>query len=168
MGIGYLGGDYPNVWPLPPLEMVHMTFENTVHYAFDSELGDAEWNATLPLGGTTLYLGPSSRPFTLSLFHQLRCINIIRKELQEYYANNSPTAEIGRPALVEHCMNYLRQMVLCSSDLHLESVRAPKGNHLTVPDVTHKCRDWNPIYEAAENNYWEYKKRSRNTDANED
>jgi hypothetical protein len=152
----YVGGDYPQAWPLPPLQKVYLSLENSAHYEFDTPLGIAEWNATLPLGGVTVRLGPDRRPFTLGLFHRLRCLNIIREVLSDFYADASPTAKITRPDLVQHCMNHLRQMTLCSADLRLESLRKPGGNRVTVPEVTHTCKDWGAVYEAAEQNHQEY------------
>jgi len=148
---------YPGlqVWRLP-LEPVHLSYENTVHYPFDTEFGDEEWNTTLPTGGALLHLGSSFRPFTLGMFHEIRCLNIIRKTLANYYADSTDNAAIEHSELAQHCMNYLRQMVLCRSSLNLEPVRAAKGNHVTVWDITHTCRDWEAVYEAAEKNYQEY------------
>ncbi|KAF8960220.1 hypothetical protein BDZ97DRAFT_1834579 [Flammula alnicola] len=156
----YMGSDYPRSWPLPPLDHVYLSLENSLHYAFNTPLGDAEWNATLPSSGAVIHLGPSQRPFTLGLFHQLRCLNIIRETLVQFYADDSSDAQINRPELVRHCMNYIRQTLLCNSDLRLESVRAPKGHQLSVPEVTHKCRDWTAVYEAAERSFKEYSEHS--------
>ncbi|KAG5729607.1 hypothetical protein E4T56_gene18781 [Termitomyces sp. T112] len=152
----YVGLDYPQTWILPPLESVHLSLENTAHYAFGTDLGAAEWNTTLPTGGAVVYLGPAGRPFTVGMFHRLRCITILQEVLAKFYADASISAQIDRPELAQHCMNYLRQMTLCSADLRLESLRASHGNQLTVPYVTHTCTDWRAVYEAAERNYRHY------------
>lgn len=80
------------------------------------------------------------------MFHQLRCLNVLHLELIrpsrfESHAPNEP--------LVKHCLNYLRQMILCRSDLYLENVRDPIGPHAV--DVTHvgTCKDWRKVYDAA-------------------
>ena len=155
----YRGRDYPQEWPLRPLELVHLTHEDSVHYSIDTVAGEAEWNATLPRGGAILHLGPDLQPFTLGLFHQLRCLNIVRDVIVDFYADDSPAAKMKKPELARHCMNYLRQTVLCRADMRLESVRAPKGHQMTVSDITHTCRDWTPIYEAAEGNFEDYEAR---------
>ncbi|KAF5360892.1 hypothetical protein D9756_004516 [Leucocoprinus leucothites] len=152
----YVGEDYPTHWPFEPLDNVHLSQENTVHYAFNTELGEAEWNATLPSGGSLLHLGPTYRPFTLGMFHEIRCLNIIRKTLADYYADESEDAQIRSPQLAHHCMNFIRQMVLCRANLRLEPVRAAKGNHVTAWEVTHTCQDWTAVYSAAERNYQDY------------
>ncbi|KXN87295.1 hypothetical protein AN958_00156 [Leucoagaricus sp. SymC.cos] len=86
----------------------------------------------------------------------MRCLNIIRKTLAQYYADASDNAQIQNPRLAQHCMNFLRQMILCRSNSRLESVRASKGNHVTSWEVTHTCQDWTAVYEAAEDNYRDY------------
>ncbi|TFK55501.1 hypothetical protein OE88DRAFT_627480 [Heliocybe sulcata] len=147
-----------NTWVIAPLDPVFMAHEDSVHYDVDTPAGIAEWNATLPSGGAVVHLGQSFRPFTLSLFHQLRCLNIVR----DWLTSGRPggALEEERPKadlpLARHCMNYLRQMVLCRADLTLEPVRSPTGAARTVSEVLHKCHDWAPIYEEAERNYAEY------------
>ncbi|KAI0667429.1 hypothetical protein C8Q78DRAFT_982211, partial [Trametes maxima] len=121
-----------------------------------TDLGIAEWEAILPSGGALLYLGPQFRPFTLSIFHQLRCLDIIRETIVDLYTSWEPHPPVKRPQLVQHCMGYLRQTALCRADTRLESVRAASGPGLTAPDVTHTCRDWKAVYEAAERNYRAY------------
>jgi hypothetical protein len=50
------------------------------------------------------------------MFHQLDCLGIIAKQ----YAEHTPLTDLTR-----HCVNYLRQCILCLADNRLESVRAP-------------------------------------------
>lgn len=146
----------PRIWEIGALETIHMAYEDTVHYSIETPVGELEWNATLPTGGAVIHLGPQRRPYTVSLFHQLRCLNIIRTSILGIHGNSSPqNARPGRD-LVGHCMNYLRQMVLCRMDTRLESLRTMFGRGITVWDITHTCRDWTMVYEAAERNYREY------------
>ncbi|EDR06667.1 uncharacterized protein LACBIDRAFT_299713 [Laccaria bicolor S238N-H82] len=149
----YEGSDYPQRWDILPLENVQITIENSVHFALDSPLGGLEWNSTLPSGGGFLYLGENLEQFSISTFHQLRCLDIVRQGLVKF--RNEGRRRTPN-ALVHHCMNYLRQMILCRSDLRLEH-----GRHLlrgiAVSDVTHStCKDWGPVFKAAEDNYRNY------------
>lgn len=145
------------MWDILPLDTVKLSMENSVHYDIDTPLGITEWNSTLPSSGGMLYLGPDRRPFSISMFHQLRCLDILRAEIV-LQAKRKESGETNRPAsmLAVHCMNYMRQMVMCRSNLRLESVRKSAGAHVTVPYVTHKCKDWSRVYEAAETNWEEY------------
>ena len=90
------------------------------------------------------------------MFRQLRCLDIIRDVIVDFYLDTSPGAKPKKPKLVQHCMNYLRQTVMCRGHLHLETVRAPSGPQVTVSAVTHSCKDWTVVYEAAEKNYREF------------
>lgn len=141
-------------WLTKPLPVAHMPMENTVHYDLGTDLGILEWNnATLPGpnhdGIVWLTVeGGERKPFTFSLFHQLRCLNIVRESLMA--RRHPPYTEPSR--LATHCMNYLRQMVLCRADLTLESARHPLGPNTVVSDVTHVCRDWSVIWDEVEGN----------------
>ena len=135
-----------------------MSVENTVHYAFDTPQGRAEWsNATLPSGGALVYLGPSYRPFTLGVFHNIRCLGIIREFLDDLYGENHFGEDTRRREIANHCMNNLRQMVLCNADMRLETVRAAVGRAIAVSEVTHTCLDWEAVYLAAEENHRSFK-----------
>ncbi|KAI0315986.1 hypothetical protein OF83DRAFT_1025891, partial [Amylostereum chailletii] len=151
----YLGRDYPQEWPLDLGPPVHMSFSDSAHYALDTDLGRAEWNASLPRGGATVRLGGARRPFTVGMFHQVRCLDILRETYAAYYADDSPGATVPPPAraMARHCMNYVRQMVLCRADLRLENARTDMGNRKAESEVTHTCRDWSAVYAAAEENY---------------
>ena len=142
------------LWLTKPLPVAHLPMENTVHYDLGTDLGILEWNnATLPgpnhdgvVWLTTK--GGERKPFTFSLFHQLKCLNIVRESLMA--RRHPPYSEPSRLAI--HCMNYIRQMVLCRADLTLESGRHPRGPNTVVSDVTHVCRDWSVIWDEVEAN----------------
>jgi hypothetical protein len=123
-----------------------------------SSLGIADWATLFPSSNGTLFLGPSFRPYTPALFHHLHCLDVMRGALAEEYVR----AEKGLPpkdrqeAETEHCANYVRQSVLCASDLTVENVKATSGLSVTDTDGTHVCRDWSAVYDAAEENWKEY------------
>ncbi|PCH37193.1 hypothetical protein WOLCODRAFT_157896 [Wolfiporia cocos MD-104 SS10] len=125
--------------------------ENSVHYASNTPQGIAEWNSTLPTGGGILHLGDDLMPFSISMFHHLRCLDIIRESLASRMTGDVDTP----PSMLDrHCMNYLRQMILCHADLRLEPVRSvTKASGNTISDLTHTCQDWTALYTAAEENH---------------
>jgi len=141
-------------WLTKPLPIAHLPMENTVHYDLATDLGILEWNnGTLPGpnhdGVVWLTMkGGERKPFTFALFHQLRCLNVIRESLMA--RRHPPYTDPSRLAI--HCMNYIRQMVLCRGDLSMESARHPLGPNTVVSDVTHVCRDWSVIWDEAERN----------------
>ena len=75
------------------------------------------------------------------MFHQLHCVEKMRKAL------DTPDDPIATITHLQHCMNYIRQMILCGSDTTLEPVGSEGVG------VTHTCRDWNVVYETIEDNY---------------
>jgi hypothetical protein len=152
---GYTGHDYPRSWPIGPLSRSYMPLEDSVHYNLQSEIGRTEWATLLPNNNSgTIYLGSSRRPFSISLFHHLRCLDILRVELDVEldHLGEDPPDRDEQDRLIGHCMGYIRQMILCHSDTRLESVRAISGASISYSDVTHTCRDWTAVFRAADEN----------------
>jgi hypothetical protein len=134
--------------------LVALRIIESSHYALNSGQADEEWAALMPTGGHTIQVTSPSHPNiespetrTVSLFHQLKCLDIIR---QQY--NAPPSQPIS--GLTRHCMNYIRQTILCWPNLRLESARQRASSVRNYDTV---CRDWNVVYEEAERNYREYK-----------
>ena len=127
-----------------------MTFDNPRHFLLDTEDGKAEWASLVPGGDGVIHLGPYKRPFTLSMFHQLRCLDIIRDEFTT--PGGGPT-ELGR-----HCLNYIRQMITCRGDFHLESFQYASHKDPIDQSGVHVCRDWEAVYRAVEENQKEHRK----------
>jgi hypothetical protein len=126
---------------------VYLNVENSVHYQLNSSTADAEWDAMIPPNGGIVHVGPDGQPFMPSIFHQLRCLNIIRKT---YIAEE--TASEDFKSLSRHCMNYLRQMIMCRANLRLEPVVDPFGAHAVNPWGKLTCKDWRKAYSAHEEN----------------
>ncbi|KAI0316436.1 hypothetical protein OF83DRAFT_247007 [Amylostereum chailletii] len=120
------------------LPAVRMLIENSVHYHID-RTSDKEWDALLP-GGGILHDGDGG-PFSIAMFHQLRCLNIIRHDFIRIRDGVNGTEQYS--SLSRHCLNYLRQIALCHSDMHLEAVAESSD----VPDAqVYVCRDAGAIY----------------------
>ena len=141
---GYIGADFPDAWPIEVARVI-MPSEETVHFDLTSPKGAIEWSALVP-GSGLLYLGQHRAPFTLSMFHQLQCLDIVRQAVHEPTLNARQGAD---GALIGHCMNYLRQMALCRGDLALEYAESPEQ----VDEYgLYYCRDWSVVYEMAKEN----------------
>ncbi|KAK0222293.1 hypothetical protein IW262DRAFT_1553458 [Armillaria fumosa] len=152
----YLGHDYPQDWNVPGLSdsKVHVYIGNSEHYALDTDLGISEWDKLLPPGGGILHLGPNQRPFSISMFYQLHCLNIIRAGLMD-------SQGVADAQLLHHCMNYLRQIILCRADGQLQSVRRSTGGGVTTWNQPSVGRDWRTVYDAADANFRDYKQDIR-------
>lgn len=118
--------------------------DNTVRYQLYGEEAEEEYAMLVPPSGSTIRL-PSTRGsggedvYTVALFHQLECLGIIRRE----YANHASTK------LGEHCLNYLRESILCLADTRLESVRSALPPNIVSLAGDYQCKDWTAVYEAA-------------------
>ncbi|KAI0056936.1 hypothetical protein BV25DRAFT_1831709 [Artomyces pyxidatus] len=143
----YLGTDYPCTWDIGTLAPVLASSEpDTSRYQMHGADAEAEWEAMTP-GHGFVYLGDQHRQFSLSMFHQLRCLDIIRGELVRSEDDEEAPAATE---LTEHCLNYLRQMVLCRSDCALVPVLGKPDPEL-YPD-TLLCTDWRQVYAAVARN----------------
>ncbi|KAJ7151677.1 hypothetical protein C8R46DRAFT_490513 [Mycena filopes] len=143
------------VWDVGPMINIYLNVENTVHYQLNSSRADAEWGALVPEDGGIVHVGPDRRPFMLSVFHQLRCLNIIR---QAYVvdAHNSLPEHAKLAGQSRHCLNYLRQMIMCRANLRLEPVVDPFGVHPVNPWGKLTCSDWRAVYRAFDANRADY------------
>ncbi|GJE92373.1 hypothetical protein PsYK624_085270 [Phanerochaete sordida] len=120
---------------------VLLLFDNWTRYKLNSSL---EWAALYP-GNGVVRLGPSQDPYTVSMMHQLRCLDQIRQDLtQPKYSR-----EIGR---TRHCMNYLRETLMCRGDTMLDAYQYTHKIKPVRVDVIRRCHDWREVYQnVAEN-----------------
>ncbi|KAH7909382.1 hypothetical protein BJ138DRAFT_1115028 [Hygrophoropsis aurantiaca] len=148
-------------------EPVSMRIDQSAHYKPDnSDSSASEEFARLippaPGGHTVRIPRPGSEPhkkegetqtYTVTLFHQLKCLGIIR---DNYASSVQLPAGVQEPltGLTRHCMNYLRQSVLCHPDMGLESVVNARGTAERGYDAV--CRDWTRLYEEVERNHGLY------------
>ncbi|OCH90271.1 hypothetical protein OBBRIDRAFT_731097 [Obba rivulosa] len=136
------GDDYPAYYP-HELGTVQLTPENTIHYQIYYSSAEREWESIFPAGGGFVRLGPDQRPFGFTLFHQLHCLSRIREAVNA----RKPTQH------VHHCLNYLRQTILCDANPTLEPI-IPILNELDVnSEVPRVCMDWTEVYRLAEENH---------------
>ncbi|THH29827.1 hypothetical protein EUX98_g4378 [Antrodiella citrinella] len=174
------GTDFPLYLPLffgPP---VSLTIQNTVHYALDDANSDEEWESLYP-GGMHhgfVHLGPRRRFFGLSMFHQLHCVDTLRKAIRgrggmrHHNAHNHDNTTTNSNHLEEdwaehstHCLNYLRQTILCSADMTLEPEIPVEGTRDVGEGtgVEHVCRDWTRVYDFVDRNIAEWDAATQST-----
>ncbi|PBK82903.1 hypothetical protein ARMGADRAFT_1170852 [Armillaria gallica] len=138
-------------WQIPALDPILMAFEDSVHYSIHGAVAKAEWDSLVP-GDGLIYLGEqaSERPFMISMFHELRCLGIIREGLLARWKDiDNPLPPEETPAVIRHCLNYLRQMIICRCDIVVESLmEMPSTGY---PDL-YLCKDWSAVYDEAVKN----------------
>ena len=132
----------PFAWPIGEMGNVLMLVENSAHYQLDTEEGIQEWAQLVPTNGI-IRLPGDSRKYTISMFHQLRCLDVLRTAVVEANTNGTKPDRLTR-----HCLNYIRQMILCRSDLFLENVRDPHGPHAVDLTSVRTCKDRRMVYES--------------------
>lgn len=126
-----------------------MPFEDSAWFNFEEgPVGAALWATQVPDNGT-IYLGELKNPFSIAMFHEIRCVSHLREETllgrQMRLENKSYTPS----RLTSHCLNYLRQMALCRADIDLEPVSILPP---TVHEYEYRCNNWTAVYEVVEQN----------------
>ncbi|KAF5327876.1 hypothetical protein D9619_003923 [Psilocybe cf. subviscida] len=87
----------------------------------------------------------------LDVFHQLHCLNFIRKALRpDYY----PDMRMGVPEIdvhVDHCVDSIRQSLMCSADISTVGWQWSDDlqNNTFQGGVAHKCRNFDMIQDWA-------------------
>ncbi|PBL00267.1 hypothetical protein ARMGADRAFT_1072638 [Armillaria gallica] len=138
--------NFPEHWPLY-LPNVLMMMEESSHYGISGLDSPEEWATTATYGFGYLRLGQEQRRFALSMWHQLHCLRLMRTALDGDY-------DQGVREHMQHCLTYLRQMILCNPDLTLEPADVFTRNYeIKRMGSTHVCRDWSKVYNAMGRNY---------------
>ncbi|KAE9388889.1 hypothetical protein BT96DRAFT_1025266 [Gymnopus androsaceus JB14] len=137
------GYDFPADLPLNLGDPVEIVVEESSHYSIMGPDAKTEWENHLPYSyGVVLLIGPHNRALyvTVAVIHQVHCIQRWRSEL----------ANEGSPDWhhTQHCLNYLREWILCQSDQTLEPGDFALRNFSTAREgATHICRDWRTVYD---------------------
>ncbi|KAI1109852.1 hypothetical protein F5Y14DRAFT_444397 [Nemania sp. NC0429] len=80
-------------------------------------------------------------------FHQLHCLDVLRRALRpDYYT--PPNVEPVHTMHVEHCIDYIRQGIMCAADLTMiPAVWSTKRDRLLQDtEVVHTCRNFDKIH----------------------
>lgn len=104
-------------------------------------MSDDEWFSLAPEEAGYTRLGKDGRLFMVTMFHELHCLRVLNlafgKEL------------VAKPGHIQHCLNYIRQSILCSPDLSLEPGDFEQRDFDTErTGALHMCRDWEVVYET--------------------
>ena len=111
------------------------------------------WALLFPHGGAVFLDDPDSpgeraptpRRYTVAMMHQLQCMDVLRVQFL------LPRAQRDR-ARTHHCMNLLRQAILCRGDLQLDGLQYESHIRTLAPYQERRCQDWRAVYaKVAEN-----------------
>ncbi len=76
----------------------------------------------------------------MSVFHQLHCLSYLAARYQQGYAGTRLTAEVAHHSA--HCLDYLRQSVMCAGDTNLEGEGEGAGPGW---GSRHECVDYDAV-----------------------
>ncbi|KAI1128591.1 hypothetical protein F5Y10DRAFT_240115 [Nemania abortiva] len=104
-------------------------------------------NKTLPIPGSE-----GGYVIQLSVFHQLHCLNQIRKGIYGAVDMANEDDLLGIEHL-DHCLDMLRQSVMCNSDITPTTFArtSPRARMKVVAEVVHTCRNFANIQQWAWN-----------------
>lgn len=158
--IALVRDDYPELLPVPGIdsEEILMTVEESVHYQIEGEDGRYDWASIEPAGWAYVRLGPDRRAFAYVMGHELHCLHRIRISIAE------PDNPLGSLNHARHCLNYLRQWILCTPDLTLEPFDPLERDFETERvGATHVCQNWKALYEFAADNFDQWREFNNQT-----
>ena len=128
------------------MKAVRLFAEDTARYQlYSAPNADQEWEALVPADGM-VYMGQDDQPYMVSMFHQLQCLDVVRRQIVHQSEDGADRQPKEHDALTRHCLNYLRQMVLCRGDTQLDVVYG-RPRPVISPDE-YQCLDWTVVYDA--------------------
>ncbi|KAJ7353531.1 hypothetical protein DFH08DRAFT_805072 [Mycena albidolilacea] len=153
----YRENNYPVELTIEDMEAVEIAIQETVRFDLNasSDIADKEWHS---LYGRpyTIHLGPDQRIFALAFYHQFHCLRAMQ------FAITHPDDATYTVEHIHHCLNYLRQHLLCAADDEIE-----RGDFLEwgfIPgllETTRVCRDWDKVNDVIDKALIDFEKSSR-------
>jgi hypothetical protein len=150
----YIGDDYPLEYPMT-LDNVALTLQETTRYGLNlsDPVSEEEWTQLVlyPKGLGRTRLGPEHRLFIVTYYHQLHCLRKMEVGLLQHENKSANEHHF------QHCINYLRQTILCDATDAVE-----EGDFMTMkhgPGVvgdTLVCKDWQKAYDVLDENFEEF------------
>ncbi|MCJ1377069.1 hypothetical protein MMC17_000159 [Xylographa soralifera] len=95
--------------------------------------------------------GNGGHVVAISLFHQLHCVNLLRRRIWDAEDNIEQSHHPLRIPHLDHCIDYLRQIFMCNGDLTPATFTVAPGGKGYVPKFNeeHQCRNFETIFEWA-------------------
>jgi hypothetical protein len=141
--------------------MVAMTLQESVHFSVNASsiIADLAWSTTTAgifrSGHGFVRMGPRREAFLVSAIHQMHCLRVFQHEL---LGVKGDVILSDLPGHFRHCLNYLRQTILCAAAGSLETGDAMQRDW-EVDRIAGSmvCENWESIFEEVDQNseYWE-------------
>ncbi|KAA1473546.1 hypothetical protein DENSPDRAFT_802750 [Dentipellis sp. KUC8613] len=162
----YLGESFPPAIPSPDpahngaplvLPTIPYTLEDSSRFLTTPVPSTTRaWSISLARQWGYMRLGAHRRIFALSMFHSYHCVYLFARSL---------ALRSGADGHIHHCMNYVRQQVLCEADRTLEEPAWEEvgagwydGGKTRVGGRGRErvCRDWSALWEVEKENNAEW------------
>ena len=131
-----------------------MNLQESVQYRLVNDTS-AHWLhlENIPLGHAFARLGNDHRLFGTTMFHQMHCLHAMSSALLDH------SHPIYHRYHFEHCLNYLRQTILCEAIGSIEEgdFMAKNYDNSRVGDTMH-CQDWSTLFDWLEGNLFDWLK----------
>ncbi|KAF7794600.1 hypothetical protein EIP86_005736 [Pleurotus ostreatoroseus] len=140
-----------------PSDEVDDAWTSLYNYKGPSQISRAEADR-LPKKTLPIPDDPDHYIVQLSVLHNLHCLNFLRKTIyMDHYADPA-TGNVGKipgamvPDHIGHCLNMLRQALMCSADLSVNTMMwsDSKNQAMWDPDSVHTCKNWEAIEDWAQ------------------
>ncbi|WPH02707.1 Hypothetical protein R9X50_00557500 [Acrodontium crateriforme] len=89
---------------------------------------------------------------SFDVFHQLHCVDLLRKGIRRDYYDKHEGSFAGASEKIvhghlEHCVEILRQTLMCHGDTSLLTYNWVKGREMPYPNFNtlHVCKDWDAL-----------------------
>ncbi|EXJ65414.1 hypothetical protein A1O7_01755 [Cladophialophora yegresii CBS 114405] len=164
------GGTRPNqhATPPPPTEVIQSVFTDHPAFQMQGAKGDRAWLNMFPKGdGRVRMRDPEMKMemqiYDVAVIKQLDCLALLRHILIDYSHEHHPLAREKSRAF--HCLDHVRQAVLCAADTTLEPTSEPPGQSQHYGNAgtsgenvnagaaqLHTCKNWTAVKRWVEEN----------------
>lgn len=150
---GFLFGRLPIASTTSPTISKTFRYNRTFADIPSKETNEAWEQLFPPLGGFFNVSGMKEQRATLTVFHQLHCLDEVRHSYWELshakQLGGQPDKDQGgesggkmhSPSHVRHCIDLLRQSLMCNADITLE-YEEQNVNGVHGFGTKHQCRSW--------------------------
>ncbi|KAI6045797.1 hypothetical protein EDC04DRAFT_2162925 [Pisolithus marmoratus] len=144
----YVGLDYPIMLDVGNPDLVAMTLHESVRFALedvDDVAVDKTWGTLFanPSGLGRVKLGENNRLLAVTFVHQLHCVRELAR------AFHRPRSNLVSREHQHHCLNYLRQTLLCdAADTLEEGDFMLRDFEVDRVGGTLVCWDWEKVYDV--------------------
>ena len=155
MNGSFFASEHPSIWRQGPSPIVDrawqdLLFTSTILISSDDvrRLGkDPSHTVRAPLDWG---YGPDAHLAQIDSQHQLHCLDMLRRAVyREYYYPASDTFSLKHWTHLSHCVDILRQNLVCQANVDLHTYNWVKTQRYPYPDfgIKHQCRDHGAVVE---------------------